>query len=160
MAHKDFIIRIIEEAVEVLAEIVGLRDAGRPERALQLVDRAARRFIGLNLEQLDLLPYPALRELLSVGGQLDVPRFLLLAELRRLTGEIQDDVHGPGAGRRHSVLALQLFLDVAESRGLAGLGEYRSHLERVAARLEAEESDDPTVAAVLGRLRRIRAEAG
>jgi hypothetical protein len=156
MPQKDFILRVIEEAVEMIAQILGLRDAGRPERALQLVDRTARRFIGLDLEQLDRLPYPALRELLSVGGQLDLPRYLLLAELRRLKGEISDELHGPGAGRRESVLSLRLFLDVAESRGLAGLGDYGPQLDRVAARLQTEGPADEETSSLMRRLEALR----
>lgn len=161
MPQKDFILRLIEEAADALAQILGLRSRNQPVEALKLVDRTARRFIGLDLYQLDLLPYAALRDLLSVGGQPDLPRFLLLAELRRLEGEIRDEIDGGGSGRRHSVTAMRLFLDAAEARGLAGLGEYRAQLDRVASRLEAEESADAEVGSLLQRLQRLRdAERG
>jgi hypothetical protein len=158
MPQKDFILRLIEEAAETLAQILGLRSRNQPLEALKLVDRTARRFIGLDLHQLDLLPYAALRDLLSVGGQPDLPRFLLLAELRRLEGEIREDLYGPGTGGRHSVAALRLFLDAAESRGLAVLGEYRGKLDRVASRLAAEASSDSEVEALLQRLEQLRAK--
>jgi hypothetical protein len=160
MPQKDFILRVIEEAVDALAQILGLRDAGRPEQALRLVDRTARRFIGLDLQQLDFLPYEALKDLLSPGGRLDLPRFLLLAELRRLEGEIRDDLYGTGAGRRQSILAMRLFLEVAESKGLAGLGDYREQLERVAGRLAAEAGDDPAVTGLLMQLRALQGAQG
>ena len=151
MPQKDFILRLIEEAADALAQILGLRSRNQPLEALHLVDNTARRFIGLDLHQLDLLPYAALQELLSVGGRPDLPRFLLLAELRRLEGELRDDLYGPGTGRRHSVLALRLFLDAAVSGGGDGLGEYRGQLDRVAARLRAEAPSDPEVEALLAR---------
>ncbi len=156
MPQKDFILYLIEEAVEAIAQILGLRDAGQPEQALKLVDRTARRFIGLDLHQLDLLPYPALRELLSLGAAPDIPRVLLLAELRRLEGEIRGDLYGQAAGRRPSILALRLFLEVAETRGLSGLGEYRAQLDRVARGLEDQEGDDPEIAGLLARWRACR----
>ena len=155
MPQKDYILRLIEEAVDALAQILGLRDAGRPEQALEQVDRTARRFIGLDLQQLDFLPYDALRDVLSSGGRLDLPRFLLLAELRRLEGELRDDLYGPGAGRRQSILAFRLFLEVAETEGPAGLGGYREQLDQVAERLEVEAADDPAVAGLLSACLRL-----
>jgi hypothetical protein len=156
MPQKDFILRLIEEAADALAQILGLRARNQPLEALHLVERTARRHIGLDLHQLDLLPYAALQELLSVGGRPDLPRFLLLAELRRLEGEIRDDLHGPGAGTRQSVVALRLFLDAAEGAGPAGLGEYRAQLDRVARRLRPAESSDPHLAALLARYDHLR----
>jgi hypothetical protein len=158
MYQKDFIMRLIEEAVDSLAQILGLRARNQPLEALRLVEQATRRFIGLEPAQLDLIPHAMLRELLSVGGQPDLPRLLLLAELRRLEGEIRDDLKGAGEGSRQALSSLRLFLEVAEASGTASLGEYSEQMYLVASRLELQAPGDPEVGALLERLRSLPAE--
>jgi hypothetical protein len=141
MPQKDYIIRMIEEFVQVMAEALGLRREGRLEAALSLLDRSAARFAGLSLRQLDALPWESLRTLLTVGGSLDVQRSVFLAELRRLEGEIRDERTGGGAGMSSSVLALRLYMEVVAARGFETLEERREHALALANRLRSAPLD-------------------
>lgn len=137
MPQKDYILRLIEEFAQVLAEAMGLRRAGRLEAALWLLDRSAARFAGLGLRQLDALSWESLRALLTVGGSLDIQRTIFLAELRRLEGELRDERTGHDAGWASSVLALRLYMLVAASRGTDGLEERREQALALADRLRS-----------------------
>jgi hypothetical protein len=141
MPQKDYIIRMIEEFAQVLAEAMGLRRAGRLESVLSLLDRSAARFAGLSLRQLDALPYESLRTLLTVGGTLDVQRCVFLAELRRLEGEVRDQRTGGGAGLASSVVAFRLYGEVVAARGIEGLEERREQALVLADRLRSAPLD-------------------
>lgn len=150
MPQKDYILRLIEEFVQILAQVTGLRRTGRLEAALDLLDRSAARFAGLSLRQLDTLPWDSLRVLLTVGGSLDVQRSVFLAELRRLEGDIREERTGAGAGLSSSVLALRLYMEVVASRGLQALEERREQALELADRLRSQPLD-PDVRLALWR---------
>ncbi|NLT35659.1 MAG: hypothetical protein GXX83_07150 [Gaiellales bacterium] len=96
--RKDYLVRIFQEVGEVLAELAGLRQTRRHERALELLNRAVAGILGLNPELAALLAADSLLTLVDMDPLLDNNHRLLLAELLEAKAEVQDEMQdGCGA---------------------------------------------------------------
>ena len=133
MPQRDYIERVIEAFAEVLRQILGLEQIGRPVEAQELLQSAARQYLGLSLVALDALSIEAVVRLLSAGGSLDVQRCLMLADLRRAQAAIQEG-EGPAITSLETrVSAIRLY---AEAMAVGGIGVLAGRREDVTSLLE------------------------
>ena len=133
MPQRDYIERVIEAFAEVLRQILGLEQLGRPVEAQELLQSAARQYLGLSLVALDALSIEAVVRLLSAGGSLDVQRCLMLADLRRAQAAIQEGEGLATTAPETRVSAVRLY---AEAMAVGGTGVFAGRKEDVTSLLE------------------------
>lgn len=136
MMKQDYILRLIEEFGQAWALVVARLRAGRYNDALEGVDEAARRHVGLSLRLIEGMSSEDLIGMLRVGDTLDRGRCVLLAELLREQGEILELQGRPGEATSARLKALDLFLEVHDAYDAPELAERRAAMERMIGRLE------------------------
>ena len=150
MPQKDYFERAIESFARMVAFILGRADAGDYDRAQLTLDEAAERFVGLSLKALDTLSFEGLRSLLWLGGDLDLERCLMLADLRALEGRLRDGEGNLAQAVRSYSVAMRLYAEAVGQRGFVVLGEHEELAEVTAERLQEYELE-PEAASALTR---------
>lgn len=104
--RKDYLVRIIQEVGEILAELAGLRQTRRHERALELVNRTVAGMLGLSPDLAALLASDSLLALVDMDPLLDNNHRLLLAELLEAKAQVQEEMQdGCGAASSRGLAA-------------------------------------------------------
>ena len=88
MIHNDYIMRMIQQLVKVLAQILFLRERGRDDDALREIDQSMQRLCGLNSQLVNSLSRASLVAALRGGATLDVGKCLVVAGLLKEEADI------------------------------------------------------------------------
>ena len=129
MIEKDYIMRIVQQMTQVLAQVLFRKNSGQYQEALGEIQHAGRLFLGLDLNAVEVIGYEDLQRALRVKKAHDAEHVSILAELLRHQGDCFDFEGDPAAARRSYTLALDLYLDLATS-------DQRFHLADLAARID------------------------
>jgi tetratricopeptide (TPR) repeat protein len=89
MFSEDYIIRMIRQAIGVLARIIGLKSAGQYQEALRDIDQALELVLGMDANIIRLLDDESLYKILTKNEGLDLEKLDLLADLFKEEGDIQ-----------------------------------------------------------------------
>jgi hypothetical protein len=81
MLSQDYLIRIIRQATAVIAKIIGLKEAGQYQEALQVIDQTMEQAWGMNADMVNLLDDESLYKVLTINEVLDLDRLGIIAEL-------------------------------------------------------------------------------
>lgn len=140
----DYIRRLIEQVAQMLAAIMGHRNAGRNDEAVQEIEKSCLQTAGLPMSLVRQASPEALRDFLQSGGPQRHIRDMLLAELMLQDAELSEI-----AGREEDALRCQehafcLIADAMELLGADDLAVYRSKMA-VLAPLLAGRTSDPYV---------------
>lgn len=81
MIQKDFVLRQIQQLVQVLVQVIQRKDEGREAEALALLDQSLLESLDMKIDDLLVLEKPALLALCSSEGRLSADLALVLAEL-------------------------------------------------------------------------------
>ncbi|MBN2388792.1 MAG: hypothetical protein JXB85_17385 [Anaerolineales bacterium] len=88
MFSEDYILRMINRLVAVLARVLGLKQAGKYDEARQLIDQSLSELTGLDAGLLKTLDDQGLYALLTTGEGLDTARLAAVAALFQAEGEV------------------------------------------------------------------------
>ena len=152
--QRDYLMRQIEIAGQMLARILGLAKGGRRDEALGLFDQAYQPLLGVSARVVSTLSEEQLLSLLTSGSMPDLRRVATVVELLK----VEADLHA-GAGNRAAAvpryrraLALAGFL-AARSEALPDAALAADLVERVAT-LELSAAQRTQLARVLEALGR------
>ena len=115
MIQKDYIMRIVQQMTQVLAQVIFRKSSGQYQEALEEVGKAGKLFLGLDLNAVEVIGYDALKRALRVKKATDAEHVSLVAELLRHQGDCFDFEGDLAAARRSYTLALDLYLDLGTS---------------------------------------------
>ena len=131
MIRKDYILRMIEEMVALIHQLVGLRTDQNYAAALDLIDANYLRLTGLEGDILRHAALERLPDLLSFAGELDLGRCVAAAELLKEDGDtrmaLNDDQTAYGCYD-----ALLLFVLMIERNGASLLGKRLDRIDALA----------------------------
>jgi hypothetical protein len=88
MLTEDYIMRMINQALAVLLRVLGFKQAGRHQEALQEIDQALEDLLGLRADLIRRLDDDSLLESLTQGETLDTDRLALVADFYKEEGDI------------------------------------------------------------------------
>jgi tetratricopeptide (TPR) repeat protein len=88
LLRNDYIMRMIEQFVAVMASIAGLKKAGKTDEAASLVRSTAKQLLGLDYLFIDTLSAQGIAEMLKTNGMPDTDRYTALADLLKEDGDI------------------------------------------------------------------------
>jgi len=88
MFSEDYLLRIIRQATDVVARIIGLRISGDYRDAFQEIDQNLEQLFGLDPKLIRLLDDESLYRNLSANEQLNLERLGFIADLFREEGEL------------------------------------------------------------------------
>jgi hypothetical protein len=138
MLTEDFIRRQIALASAILAHILGLKQAGQYDQAMQSVEQAIEQLTGLRSEILLQLDDQGFIDLLARKQVQDVERLQLLAGLYQQAGEIQTERSQEQTAGLYFQRALLLNLEIAQAseelpapESQAAIAELRRKLEGI-----------------------------
>jgi hypothetical protein len=88
MLTDDYIIRMINQAIDVLIRVVNLKASGEYQQAQQLIEQSLEQLIGLRIDLLQSLDDQNILGTLSINGIPDANRILLVADLFKEEGDV------------------------------------------------------------------------
>ena len=88
MFSEDYLLRIIRQATTVFAKIIGLKNAGQYQEAIQVIDHTLEQLLGMDAEIINLLDDESLYQLLTQNDVLDLERLEFIADLFTEKGDI------------------------------------------------------------------------
>ncbi|MFU8772771.1 MAG: DUF6483 family protein, partial [Anaerolineales bacterium] len=88
MLTEDYIMRMINLALAVLVKIMGFKQAGRYQEAIQHIDQALEMLFGMRADLIRRLDDNSLLDALTVQETIDIDRLLVVAELFYEEGDI------------------------------------------------------------------------
>jgi hypothetical protein len=115
MFSEDYIIRMISQAVAVLAKIAGLRQAKQYPQAQQSIDQALEHLLGLRADLLKQLDDAVIFRMLTIQDRVDGERLVVMADLFRAEGDILSDQQHPAESQQSYQRALNFYLEASLS---------------------------------------------
>jgi len=88
MLTDDYIIRMINQAIDVLIRVINLKASGEYQQAQQLIEQSLEQLIGLRIDLLQSLDDQNILGTLSINGIPDANRILLVADLFKEEGDV------------------------------------------------------------------------
>ena len=110
---EDYIMRMINQALAVFLQALGLKKAGQFSQALQVFDQALEGLLGLNARLAKQLDDRQLLDMLTFQDKLDVDRLLMIADIYREEGEVHALQGQPEQSRLAAQRSLRLYLEAA-----------------------------------------------
>ena len=106
MIQRDFVLRQIQQLVQVLTRVLKLKHEGQGEEVFSVIDTAFQETLGLGVKDLATLPAADLLSLCSENGTLHAQKALVVAELIEATFEEEAIGETGMAGRMQAALSL------------------------------------------------------
>lgn len=116
MFTEDYILRMINQAVAVLARLAGLKAANRRQEARQAIDQALEILLGLDARILRQMDDDGLLAVLTVGERLDAERLAVLADILAAEAELLAEDGLPAESRAALLRALNFYILSAWNR--------------------------------------------
>lgn len=113
MFSEDFVLRMINQAVAVLVQVIGLKKAGQLEQARQAIDQALEILFGLRGDLVRGMDDSGLLALLNLASERDLERLAIIADLFREDGEVLTAQGRSAEGAAQLARALRFYLEVA-----------------------------------------------
>jgi hypothetical protein len=126
---QDYILRLIEQVSQMIAEILALRKVGRISDAAEQVEAICQQNIGLPLDFVKRSSPETVLQLLESGGGTQHVRAVMLAELLLQDAELND---ASGKNREATISRAQAYVLLAGNIDKLSLDEqavYRPKLE-------------------------------
>lgn len=136
MLTEDYLIRMINLAIAALLQIVGLKQKGDFQTALQLIDLTFEQLLGLRASMGKNLDDERLYFLLTRGERLDTRRLALVADLFHEEGDIYAAQGRAEESRADYTRALRYYLEVLFSGPEGDPAQIEARVEALAARLD------------------------
>ena len=111
MYTEDFILRMINQAVAVLLQIAGFRQAKQYQQAQQAIDQSLEQLLGLRADLLKQLDDEVIFRMLTLQGHLDIERVMVVAELFKAEGDILADQNRMAESQQYYLRALNFYLE-------------------------------------------------
>lgn len=115
MLTDDYIMRMINQMVAVLAKLIGFKNAGQYQAAQQIIDESLEQLLGLKPQLLKNMDDSSILNLLTSQGELGTEQTHLLAELYRHQADILMDQNKEQEALLDYQRALNFYLRVAAS---------------------------------------------
>lgn len=131
MLTEDYIMRMLNQALAVLIKVIGLKQAGRRQEALQSIDQALEILFGLRADLIKRLDDESLLESLTSQETLDADRLLVAADLFKEQADILADLGRQAESQADYLRALNFYLEVILSGGPENLPDPSDKLEAV-----------------------------
>ena len=88
MLTEDYFMRMINQMLAVLTQILYHREAGQYQEAQVLIDRSLEQLLGVRPNLLKQMDDASILRLLTTQGELDPDRLALVADLYKLEGDL------------------------------------------------------------------------
>lgn len=88
MLTEDYFLRMINQMLAVLTQILYHKDAGQYQEAQILIDQSLEQLLGVRPDLLKQMDDASLLRLLTSQGELDPDRLAMVAELYKLEGDL------------------------------------------------------------------------
>jgi hypothetical protein len=112
MLTEDYIMRLINQAVAVLLQAVGLKKAGKLYDALRVFDQAVESLLGLDARLAKQLGDSQVLSVLTFQEKLDTDRLLVLADIYREEADIYRMLGQPENSQLIAQSSLRFYLEV------------------------------------------------
>jgi hypothetical protein len=127
--QQDYLMRIIEQVAQALAEVLRLRRLGQFLQALGVVDATVLHYWGLDEQSLDRLDEQQLLELMRFGDVLDTRKTLLLADVLAAAADTYSEMDRPAQAYDRGLKSLGLYLTALLGSDRQTLDSHRPQIE-------------------------------
>lgn len=117
MLTEDYIMRMINQALAVLVKILGYKQSGKYQEAIQHIDQGLEMLLGMRADLIKRLDDVSLMEALTIQETLDTDRLLIVADLFKEEGDILVKQDLPGEAYLTRLRALNMYLEVVLNNG-------------------------------------------
>lgn len=88
MLTEDYFMRMINQMLAVLTQILYHIDAGQHQEAQKLIDQSLQQLLGIRPSLLKQMDDKSILQLLTTQGELDPDRIVMVADLYKMEGDI------------------------------------------------------------------------
>jgi hypothetical protein len=145
MFTEDYVLRMISQAVAVLARIAGLKRAGNYQEAQQAIDQALEQLLGLRANIIKLLDDEGLLKVLTQQDRLDIERLAIIADLFKEEGDILAAQGQTSESRKSYLRALTYHLETGFDEIAQPSIELPGKIELLVQQLSAQDLPDDTL---------------
>jgi hypothetical protein len=149
MLTEDYLIRRINQAIALLLHALGLRQNGQLEAALTDIDIALELLLGMRSVLLKEMDDPSLLQLLTVRGEVDMERLVLVVNLFKEEGAIFELEGRAADSNRDYLRALNFLLVIAQDEKVGLSADQIADIELLRQKLQIQRLPLDTQAALL-----------
>jgi hypothetical protein len=113
MLSDDFIIRMIRQATAVLKRIIGLKQAGDYQDALEEIDQTLEQLLGMDREIIKMMDDESIYKILTKEEQIDLERLGFIADLYKEEGDILFLQDQKQQGENYYLSSLNYYLKIS-----------------------------------------------
>jgi hypothetical protein len=131
MLTEDYFLRMINQMLVVLTQILYHKDAGQYQEAQVLIDQSLEQLLGVRTDLLKQMDDASLLRLLTSQGELDPDRLAMVAELYKLEGDLlaaQNKIHEAETDYQRS---LTFYLEIRMNGNPQGLNNLENKINEL-----------------------------
>jgi hypothetical protein len=132
MLTEDYFMRMINQMLVVLTQILFHKEAGQYQEAQVLINQSLEELLGVPPKLLKQMDDTSLLHLLTTQGELDPDRLAMIAELYNLEGDLLSDESVGQEAAFDYLRSLTLFLEISlagKDQGISDVDAMISNLE-------------------------------
>jgi hypothetical protein len=131
MLTEDYFMRMINQMLAVLTQILYHREAGQYQEAHVLIDRSLEQLLGVRPELLNQMDDTSILRLLTTQGELDPDRLALVADLYKLEGDLLKDQDKNHESILDYQRSLSFYLEISLSGRDQGLNDLDFKIDQI-----------------------------
>jgi hypothetical protein len=135
MLSDDYIIRMIRQATAVLKRIIGLKQAGDYQEALEEINHSLEPLLGMDIEIIKMMDDESIYGILTKNEQIDLEKLGFIADLYKEEGDILLVQNQKQQSENYYLSSLNYFLKININSELSHQKEYSQKIEEIIKKL-------------------------
>ena len=139
MLTEDYFMRMINQMLAVLTQILYHREAGQYQEAQILIDQSLEQLLGVRPDLLKQMDDASVLHLLTTQGELVPDRLAMVADLYKLEGDLLADQNQNHEAIQDYLRALTFYLKISLEERDQGLSELDNKIDALYQKLSGHE---------------------
>lgn len=131
MLSEDYFMRLINQLLAVLVQILFHKEAGQYQEAQTLIDQSLEQLLGVKVELLHQMDEASILRILTSQGEIDLNRLEMVAELYRIEGDLLADQELKAGSHQDYLRALTFYLEIGLAPGVQSARETNEKIENL-----------------------------
>lgn len=145
MFSEDYVLRMIRQATAVFAKLIGLKNSGQYQEALQVIDQTLEQLLDLDKETIDLLDDKSFYLLLTKNDTLDLEKLQFVANLFMEKGNIQRQIKLTNESINCYLRALNYYLVICINMGPSCPAKLTQRIDELILNLNSIDFEEQTL---------------
>lgn len=131
MLSEDYFMRMINQLLAVLVQILYHKEAGQYQEAQNLIDQSLEQLLGVRAELLHQMDEASILRILTAQEEIDLARLEMVAELYRIEGDLLAEQGLKARSHQDYLRAMTFYLEIGLAPGVQSAKETNGKIDQL-----------------------------